>query len=181
MCVRVTHVHGKFILIPPALASEGGPNRARVRESGMSKVAHGELWCDAALGLCVRCGSEFYPCDVRRLPKHCREFDAVCVRLDDRDRVACVLDHTPSETIRRPRGFPSTAGAYVGYVTAYDEATGEGTLDKKHAFVRDVVHAIGDGQVAKGELVEYRFEGTRVSAVTGHFGTAVSHVGRRLS
>ena len=132
----------------------------------------------------MRCGTAFYPCDAALLPKHCREYDPVCARLDEHGRrVARVLAHTRSEVIRRPAGFAARkeCGEHVGHVTAYDEATGEGILDKKHPFTREVVHAIGDGHVQRGELVEYRVEGTRVSAVTGHFGTAVSHVGRRLS
>lgn len=150
----------------------------------MSFVVNGELWCDRETGLGVRCGVAHYPCAASLLPRRCHEYDAVCARIDRRTGVVTrILRHALSSVVRRPHGLPTPAGVRLGTVTSYDVARGVGVIDRTIAFDRCVVRAIGDGQVERGESVEYRIEGilARASSVTGHFGTAVSHVGKVLS
>ena len=150
----------------------------------MSFVVNGELWCERETGVGVRCGVTHYPCEASLLPRGCREYDAVCARVDRRTgTVTRILRHVPSPLVHRPHGMPTPNGVRLGTITSYDVDRGIGVINKTIAFDRSVVRAIGDGQVERGELVEYRVDGklARATSVTGHFGTAVSHVGKLLS
>ena len=145
----------------------------------MTTTIVGEFFDDNA-GLHVCAGAAFYRCPFKLVPRFAREFDEVVAKVDDAtNRVVAIEQWTRSPVQKWPNAPSKWLAGQRGRVTHYDGRSG--TIDGKIVFARDVVKALGAGEVEVGEMVEYVLGADgAVTRVSGPYDTHVSHTGRLL-